>query len=325
MSQWVLMRSGPDHRRLRGTIAKDFTPSRVEALQGPMVEMAHDLIDGFAAQGEVEIVEAYGNALPLAIISRLLDVPAKDHAQIERWMEGFKHAVQFLPMSAEELAETNAAISGLGEYFTALIAERRQHPGEDLLSALIAQADAGAMSEQELVVNAWGLYAAGHETSGNAICDAIHTLIEHPSELSRLQRDWSLLETAVDELLRFDGPGLATNRLFPHEITIGEHTLPAGMPVVLYMAGANHDPRHFEDPERLDLSRENARDHLGFGHGPHRCVGQHMARATIAVAVQMLFTRLHDLRILGQVEWNERSVFHGPRRMHLAWDGADPR
>jgi cytochrome P450 len=286
-----------------------------------MVVMANELIDSFADQGEVEIVEAYGNALPLAIISRLLDVPAKDHARIEHWMEGFKHAVQFLPMSPEELAETNAAISGLGEYFTALIAERRQNPGDDLLSALILQADAGAMSEQELIVNAWGLYAAGHETSGNAICDAIHTLLEHPDELARLQSDWSLLGTAVDELLRFDGPGLATNRLFPHEIAIGEHTLPAGMPVVLYMAGANHDPRHFEEPERLDLSRENARDHLGFGHGPHRCVGQHMARATIGVAVQTLFTRLGNVRVVGEVEWNERSVFHGPRTMHLAWDG----
>jgi hypothetical protein len=320
MSKWVLMRSGVDHRRLRGTISKDFTPGRVEALQPVMGEIAHALIDAFAGRGEVEIVEAYGNALPLAIISKLLDVPAEDHARIEHWMEGFKHAVQYLPMSPEELAETNAAVVGLGEYFSDLIAARRRAPGDDLLSALIVQADAGAMSEEELVVNAWGLYAAGHETSGNAICDAIHTLLQHPDELARLRSDWSLLPTAVDELLRFDGPGLATNRLFPHELTVGEHTLPAGMPVVLFMAGANHDPRHFPDPDRLDLARANAKDHLGFGHGPHRCVGQHMARATIAVAVQALFTRLTNIRIVGEVEWNERSVFHGPRTMRLGWD-----
>jgi cytochrome P450 len=327
MSQWVLMRSGADHRRLRGTIAKDFTPGRVERLQAEMVELAHDLIDRFAgeAEGEVEIVEAYGNALPLAIISRLLDVPAEDHARIEHWMEGFKHAVQYLPMSPEELAECNAAISGLHEYFTSLIAERRKNPGDDLLSALIVQADEGAMSEEELIVNAWGLYAAGHETSGNAICDAIHTLLEHPTELQRLLDDWSLLATAVDELLRYDGPGLATNRLFPHELTLGGHTLAAGTPVVLFMAGANHDPAHFEDPERLDLARENAKDHLGFGHGPHRCVGQHMARASIAVALQTLFTRLHGIRIVGEVEWNARSVFHGPRTMRLAWESVSPR
>jgi cytochrome P450 len=325
MSQWVLMRSGKEHRRLRGTISRDFTPARVEALHPEMVELAHRLIDGFADQGEAEIVEAYGNALPLAIISHLLDVPAKDHARIEHWMEGFKHAVQFLPMSKEELDETNAAIIGLGEYFTALIAERRQNPGEDLLSALIAQTDDGAMSDEELVVNAWGLYAAGHETSGNAICDAINALLTHPDQLQLLLDDWSLLPGAVDELLRYDGPGLATNRLFPEEKEVGGHTIAANTPVVLFMAGANHDPRQFEDPDRLDLRRENARDHLGFGHGPHRCVGQHMARATIAVAVQALFTRLHNVRIVGEVEWNERSVFHGPRRMRLAWDSSSSR
>jgi cytochrome P450 len=325
MSRWVLMRSGQDHRRLRRTVSRDFTPGRVESLHADLVEIANALIDGFAAKGEVEIVEAYSNALPLGIISRLLDVPAKDHDRIERWMEGFRHAVQYLPMTPEQLAECNAAITGLGEYFTELIRERRKNPGDDLLTSLIVQADEGSMTEEELVVNAWGMYAAGHETSGNAISDAIHMLLQHPDQLQLLQDDWSLLPGAVNEMMRYDGPGLATSRLFSEDIEIGGHQVPANTPVILFMAGANRDPRHFEDPDRFDVTRENAKDHLGFGHGLHRCVGQHLARATIGVAVQVLFTRLHNVRIVGDVEWSEHTVFHGPKHLNLAWDGVNPR
>jgi pimeloyl-[acyl-carrier protein] synthase len=225
-------------------------------------------------------------------------------------------------MTPDELAETNAAIAGLGAYFRGLINTRRQDLGDDLLSALIVQADAGAMTEEELVVNAWGLYAAGHETSGNAICDAINTLINQPEQLQQLCQDWSLLPNAVHELLRFEGPGLATNRLFPHDMEVGEHVIPANTPVVLFMAGANRDPRKFPDPDRLDLRRKDASEHLGFGHGPHRCVGQHLARLTIAVAIQTLFTRLRDLRVL-DIEWSERTVFHGPSRMQVSWSGTN--
>ena len=320
MSRWVLMRSGKDHRRLRGTISRDFTPGRVESLRADLVEIANGLIDGFADKGEVDIVEAYSNALPLGIISRLLDVPTEDHDRIERWMEGFRHAVQYLPMTREQLAETNEAITGLGEYFTELVKHRRANPGDDLLTSLIVQADEGSMTEEELVVNAWGLYAAGHETSGNAISDAIHTLIEHPDQLRLLLDDWSLLPGAVHEMMRYDGPGLATSRLFSDDIEVGGHAVPANTPVVLFMAGANRDPRHYEDPDRFDIKRENAKDQLGFGHGPHRCVGQHLARTTIAVAVEVLFTRLENIRIVGELEWNEHTVFHGPKAMRLAWE-----
>jgi cytochrome P450 len=319
------MRSGKDHRRLRGTISRDFTPGRVEALRDALTASAHDLVDAFADHGEVDIVPAYSNPLPLSSISRLLNVPSKDHGRIERWIEGFKNAVQYLPMTPEQLAETNEAITGLGEYFAALIAERRANPGDDLLTSLIVQADAGDMTEEELVVNAWGLYAAGHETSGNAISDAIHTLLHHPEQLRMLQQDWSLLPNAVHELLRYDGPGLATSRMFEDDIEVGGHTIPADTGVVLFMAGANRDPRRFQDPDRFDISRENAKDHLGFGHGPHRCVGQHMARLTIAVALEVLFTRLQDVRIVGDVEWSQHTVFHGPRSLRLAWDGVSPR
>jgi pimeloyl-[acyl-carrier protein] synthase len=324
MSQWVLMREGEDHDRLRGTIARDFTPRRVESLRADMYEIANALIDGFADQGEVELVAAYANALPLGIISRLLDVPSSDHARIERWMRGFRHAVEYLPMTEEELAVCNEAIGGLHEYFGALVTNRRQNPGSDLLTALIAQADSGAMTEDELIVNAWGLYAAGHETSGNAICDAIHTLITHPDKCKELTEDWSQLPSAVDELMRFDGPGLATSRLFPHDIDVGGHTIPANIPVLLFMAGANRDPRKFKDPDAIDLRRENARDHLGFGHGPHRCVGQHLARASVGVAIQVLFSRLSNIRLAGEVQWNQRTVFHGPADMRITWDEVKP-
>jgi cytochrome P450 len=325
MSKWVLMQEGADHRRQRATVSRHFTQARVERLYPQMVEMAHDLIDGFAEQGTVEIVEAYGNALPLAIISALLGVPDEDQPRIEHWMEGFKRAVQFLPMNAEELADTNAAITGLGEYFTGLLAERRAHPGSDLLTALITEADAGELSDEELVVNAWGLYAAGHETSGNAICDGLVALLKHPDQLELLIGDRSLLDGAVDEMLRWDGPGQGTHRIFTHEIEIAGQVIPPNSPVVVYMSGANRDPARWEDPDRFDIRRPDARNHLGFADGHHKCAGQHLARATIGVAVRALLERLENLRVIGEIEWNSRTVFHGPHRMTLGWDSVRPR
>lgn len=318
MREWILMKGGDEHKRIRKVFSRHFTPQRVAGLRPALESTAHALIDTFAADGHAELLDAFAKPLPLAIITELLDVPAADQERISDLVDGFKVAVQALPMTPEQLTVANDGISGLGEYFTALIADRREHPGEDLLTMMIQEADAGAFTHAELVTNAWGLYAAGHETSSAAICNGVRLLCTNPEQLAALQANWSRVDSAVEEILRMDSPGFMTHRLFDHDLHVGGHTIPANTPVLIYLLGASRDPRHWACPHQFDPERPHIREHFGLGQGIHRCLGQHLAHATVATAMQTLFTRLPDLTV-ERFEWSQHSIFHGPSQMTVSW------
>lgn len=326
LRDFVLMKAGEDHKRVRGTFSRQFGPARVEAMRDQIAETAHSLIDRFADDGEVELMEAFAAPLVLSSITRLLDVPEEDVPQIVEWLEGFKVAIQGLPMNDQQLAMANSSIESLRSYFTGLLAQRRERPGDDLLSRLVAEADADNLTEDELVANAWGLYAAGGETTTGAVGNAVITLVEHPDQLQLLIEDPTLLPNAVEELMRFAGPGQAQFRMLRHEIELAGCPIPADTPIAIYFAASNRDPRCYEDPERFDITRDPPpRDHLGFGSGPHKCAGQHLARATLAAALTALFTRLDGVRIAGDIEWpTDSMLFRGPVRLPIAWERSKP-
>ena len=320
-AEFVLMKTGKDHRRLRGAFIRTFTRPRVEAMRPEIERTAHELIDRFEADGETELISNYCMKLPLTTISRLLDVPETDQGKIAHLMEGFAVALQWLPMDESQLKKANDAISGLGEYFGALIAERRQHPGDDLLSALIAEADAGEMTDAELLSNAWGLYAAGHETTGSAIGNAVLVLIEHPDQAELMLSDRALVPKAVDEIMRFRGLAQGAHRIFDHEVVIAGHTIPPDTPIVSYFASANRDASVVPDPNRFDITRTQPVRHLSFSGGPHTCAGQHLAVVQMEYAVEVLFSRLKGLEVVGPITWNtDALLFQGPIVMHVRWD-----
>jgi hypothetical protein len=309
-----------DHHRIRGTFKKHFTPKRVQAMRDDVTATAHALLDAVHAEGKMDLCPAYTSKLPLASISKLLAIPESEQAQIAEHITHFKLAIQFLPMNDEELAKANASISGLGEQFTALIARRRENLGEDLLSVLIREADEGVLTEDELVANAWGLFAGGFDTTGSAIAGAMVQLFEHPEQLNTLRADFSLIPDAVEELLRFAGPVQAQHRIFPREITVGGHTIAPGTPIVTYLIGANRDERWIPGGEQLDVTRTGTHAHLAFGNGAHRCPGRHLATMVTEVALETLFTRLDRLRLDGDVVWdteNLPSVM--PKSVPVAW------
>lgn len=315
MREWILMKNGQDHKRIRGAFSRHFTQRRVDDLRPQLERDAHRLIDTFADRGRVDLLAEYATPLPLTVISHLLGVPAGDEHQIEHLIEGFKIAVGSLPMTEQELATANNGISGLQQYFADLIEHRRQHPGNDLLSVLIAESDQGALTPAELIANVWGLYAAGHETSAAAICNGAWLLSNNPDQLDLLRSDWTgRIDQAVEEILRLDSPGQMTVRLFEEDIQVGEHTIPANTPIMIYLLAGNRDPRRWNCPHQFDQDRDPIRDHFGFGQGIHRCLGQHLAKATVGIAIHALFDRLTDLQI-DEHHWNERSIFHGPSHM----------
>jgi cytochrome P450 len=309
-----------DHHRIRATFRKHFTPDRVQAMRTQVAADAHALLDTLEPLGAMDLCEAFATPLPLTSISRLLDVHEDDQHRITERIAHFKLAIQFTPMDAEGLAKANASIGGLTELFTEIVAARRAAPGEDLLSMMIAEADAGHLTEPELIANAWGLFAGGFETTAASIAGGLVLLLEHPDQLERLRGDLSLLPIAVDELLRFGGPVAAQHRIFDHELTLGEHTIPPDTPIVTYLIGANHDDRWIDGADHLDVTRTAPRDHLAFGGGAHKCPGRHLANMITEVALEALLTRLDDLRLNGDVEWDTENLPSvNAKRVPIAW------
>ncbi|WP_264991017.1 cytochrome P450, partial [Mycobacterium kiyosense] len=165
----------------------------------------------------------------------------------------------------------------------------------------------------------------GHDTSALSICNAVATLLLHPDQLAALQSDMSLLPNAVQEILRYIGTVHGTHRLLTEDIELGGHHIPADTPIMVYLSAANHDEGWCPHAESFDITRDVPSDHLAFGHGPHKCPGQHMARAVIGIGVEALLTRLRGLRI-EELEWERDALlFRGPEKLVLAWDSSEAR
>jgi hypothetical protein len=323
----ALMTGGDQHRRIRRTFQKAFTPGAVQALRAPVAAAAHRLIDGFADDGECELVAQFASLLPLRGIGQLLTVPAQDEPKLKEWMQGFLLAVQLLPLTPDQLAKANDAITSLNAYFKGLVAQRRSDPAphDDLLTKMIVEADAGAITEEEMIVNAWTLFVGGYDTSKLSMCNAVVALLEHPDQIPPLLANESLWPNAVEEILRFIGPVQGTHRILPDQIELGGHTIPPGTPVMTYLSAANRDESWCPRANEFDVQRQVPPDHLAFGTGPHKCPGQHIGRLMVHEAVQALLIRLEGLRLV-DVTWDTEVLnFRGPATLHLAWDRARPR
>jgi cytochrome P450 len=312
---------GPeDHQRIRGTFKRHFTPNRITAMREETAGAARELVAALKPRGEAELVGDFAQPLPLLSISALLGLSDAEQADVLRHLTHFKRAVQFLPMDDEALAKANATIGGLEEAFTAIIARRREQLGDDLLSMLIREADAGVLTEPELVANAWGLFAGGYDTTAGGIATAMIQLLERPDQLERLRDDPSQLPHAVQELLRYVGPVQAQHRVFDHPIEVGGHTIAPDTPVICYLIAANRDPRYLDDPDGLDVARDGIRNHLAFGEGARKCPGRHLASMTIELAIEALITELDGLRLAGPVTWDAENLpALMPTSVPIAW------
>jgi pimeloyl-[acyl-carrier protein] synthase len=309
-----------DHQRVRATFQRHFTPKRVADMRAETAAAARDLINRLRPRGSADLVSDYAKPLPLMGISTLLAIPDHEQNNILKHLTHFKRAVQFLPMDDEALAKANATISGLEDVFREIIANRRREPGDDLLSMLIRETDDGVLTEEELVANAWGLFAGGYDTTSAAIASGMIQLFAHPEQLERLHEDPSLIGAAADELLRYVGPVQAQHRVFPRPVELGGHTIPADTPIICYLIAASRDPRWLADPDALDVQRDGIHTHLAFGDGQRKCPGRHLARMTMEVAIEALITGLPHLRLAGTVEWDvENLPAISPTRVPIAW------
>jgi cytochrome P450 len=303
----MLMADPPDHTRLRRLVGKVFTARAVERLRPRIEQAADDLLDAMRAGATIDLLDAYALPLPITVICELLGVPVADQDDFRDW------TLPFVTITTpEELAE---AAQRLTAYLIALIDGKQASPGSDLLSELVQVSDEGSrLSPDEALSMAFLLLVAGFETTVNLIANGVLALLAHPDQLALLRSEPSLLPAAIEEVLRFDGPGhVSTLRFTTEPVRVGEAEIPAGQFVHISLLAANRDERQYTDPDRFDITRQPA-GHLAFGHGIHHCVGAPLARIEGQIAIGRLLSRFPDLALDGDhgtLHWRDSTLIHG--------------
>jgi len=305
----------PQHTRLRGLVSRAFTMRRVEELRPRIQRITDDLLDEMIPRGRADLVDSFAYPLPITVICELLGVPEMDRAE-------------FRKMSTEAVAPTSsesehAAFTRLAEYLVELIEDKRcAGPTGDLLSDLIRTTaeDGDRLSVAELRGMAFVLLIAGHETTVNLISGAVHTLLTHPTQLAALRADMSLVDAAVEETLRYEGPvENATFRFAAETLEIAGTKIVRGDAVMVGLTAADRDGLRYPDPDRFDLHRDT-RGHLAFGHGIHYCLGAPLARLEARTAIRTLLERAPDLALDGPPgDWLPGMLIRGVRSLPVRW------
>jgi cytochrome P450 len=318
----MLDRDPPDHTRLRGLVSKAFTPKALESLRPHIQGIVDGLLAKVEGRGEMDLIEEFAYPLPVRVICEMLGVPVADHERFKQWGLDIARGLDaiMLPPDSEVAQRSMAGRRALAAYFRELIAERRAAPREDMLSALIAAEEAGdKLNEDELMATCLLLLVAGHETTVNLIGNGSLALLRHPAELRKLRDNPGLIASAVEELLRFDGPVQRTARIPSEDITIGDHTIPKGEMVMPFLGAADRDPAQFPDPDRLDITRGDNR-HIAFGMGIHFCLGAPLARMEGQIAINTMLQRLPKLALaIDKPEYRQSLTLRGLQALPVSF------
>ncbi len=289
----------PRHNRLRLLVNKAFTTRAVEAMTTRIQGLVDGFLDAVAARGRMDIIRDLAYPLPLTVIAEMLGVPAEDRERFKHWSDELSIIAGGNPsgLRAKDFRRVAGSYAELTAYFGEIVAQRRQHPRNDLLSALAQAEEAGdRLNEAELYANATLLLVAGNETTTNLIGNGVLALLRHPDQWERLKADSSLVPGAVEELLRYDSPVQFTARVLKEDLGIGGKRLGAGQMVQLLLGSANRDPEQFADPDKLDVGRTDVK-HLSFGLGSHFCLGAPLARLEARIALATLIRRMPCLHL----------------------------
>ncbi|WP_331447217.1 cytochrome P450 [Streptomyces xanthochromogenes] len=302
----------PDHTRLRRLVHKGFTPRRIEALRGRIQEITDGLLAELdATEGPVDLLDKFAFKLPVTVICELLGVPLADVDDIHDWST----ALSTLVADEEGHARVGKAAGQLGAYLDELVAHKADHPGDDLISALIEARDEGQrLSHGELTAMAFLMLIGGHETTVHLIGNGMLALMQHPDQLALLHNDPSLITSAIEEFLRYEGSvEVATWRFALEDLDFDDVRVHAGAPVLVSLGSAGRDPDRFENPDTFDITRGDA-GHLVFGHGMHYCLGAPLARMEGQIAVGSLVRRFPAIRLAAPVDtlrWREGLLIRG--------------
>ena len=307
----------PDHTRIRGIVQKVFTPRSIERLGPRVQELVDDALESAMAQAgdrePVDLIARLAFPLPFQVITEMLGMPEADRDQLREWSHMLTLGLEptLAPLHFDEIL---AASDQMTEHVLAAIEWKRDHPADDLLTALIAAEHEGErLTSDELVDQVVLLFVAGHETTVNLIGNGTLALLRNRAELERWRRDPSLGAPAVDELLRYDSPVQFSRRVTTAPVELAGHAVEPGSFVLVGLAAANRDPRHWgSDADRLLLTRQGAAQHLTFGSGVHHCLGAALARLEGRIALGTLARRFPDMEAaVDEPRWSGRLVLRG--------------
>lgn len=300
----------PDHTRIRRLVSKAFTPRTVERLKPYVDGLADGLVAGLVEAGGGDLLRDVAEPLPVAVIAEMLGIPESDRAPLRPWSAEICGMYELNP--SQETAEKAVRASvEFSEYLRELIAHRGEHPGEDLVSGLIAAHDEGdRLTEQEMISTCVLLLNAGHEATVNATVNGWWSLFRHPDQLAALRADHSLVPTAVEELMRYDTPLQLFERWVLDDIEIDGTTVPRGAEIAMLFGSANHDPSVFTAPGKLDLTREE-NPHISFSAGIHYCVGAPLARIELAASMRALLEKAPTLTLATEPKRKPGFVIRG--------------
>ncbi|MGH8986728.1 MAG: cytochrome P450 [Acidimicrobiia bacterium] len=315
--QTIIDTDPPDHARLRGIVNRLFTPRAVARIEDHYRQVTNEIIDVALERGTIDFVTDMAAELPLVAISEHLGVPVQDRHLLFEWTNRMigrtDPEYDFGPNAPVEAAtEVYAYANELG-------AERRQSPRDDIITKLVTEVDGEALGDHEFELFVLALSVAGNETTRNAISHGMHAVLENPDRMARLRADTpGLIDTAVEEMLRFATPVIRFRRTATRDVELHGTTLRENDPVVLFYTGANFDERVFDDPYRFDVGRE-PNPHVAFGGGgPHFCLGAHLAKLEIKLMFTELLDRTSSIELAGEPERLRSSFINGLKHLPVA-------
>jgi cytochrome P450 len=318
-----IFRDPPDHTRLRGLVAKAFTPKVVESLRERTQQVVDELLDAAMDADQVDLVAEFAYPLPVRIICDLLGVPVVDQDRFKVWSHALARGLDpdFL-LSDEVIEARGEAITQFAQYVFELMAERKRNPGDDLLSGLVGVEDGGTvLSEIEVLSTCILLLTAGHETTVNLIAGGTLALLRHPDQLERFRTDPGVHRSGIEEMLRYVSPVQLTTRTFTEGCEYGGVEFGKGDFAMLLLASANRDPVQFADAERFDITR-SPNNHLGLGFGIHHCLGAPLARMETQLALSSLLRRAPRLTLAADdVAYKSNVILRGMEALPVSMRG----
>lgn len=313
----MLVLDPPDHTRLRALVSKAFTPSAIAALEPRIRAIVGDLLDHIADPTSFDLIETIAYPLPVIVMAELLGVPPEERAQFKRWSDQRARVLE-PTITPRERQDAIQAAKAFDAYFRDVIEVRRRDPRDDLISTLVAIEEAGdTLSPYELLIMLRLLLIAGNETTTNLIGNGMLALLRHPEQLHMLKENLSLIPSAIEELLRYDTPVQLDGRTIMEDMDFKGRPWQRGQGVVLLLGSANRDPEVFHDPDRLDITRNEA-SHIAFGRGIHHCLGAPLARLEGRIAFEALLERFSDIHLLTEhPSFKDNVVLRGLKTLPL--------
>jgi len=318
-SKWMLFLDPPHHSRLRKLLNKEFTPNMIQRLRPRIQHAVNTLLDHALGKTEMEFMTEFANPLPVRVIAEMLGIPSEDQRDFQIWSDDLTDFFGNSSATLEVARRAQTSLINLTGYFRALLPERRENKGDDLVSLLLRVEEEGeVLTEEELLAQCTLLLVAGHETTRNLLGNGLLALLQHPDQLTALRQNRSLMSLAVREFARYDSPVQFAGRAATEDFSWHGQSIMKGQTVIFLLGSANHDPEKFSEPERLEISRDEGMP-LSFGHGTHFCIGAALAYTEAEIAFTTLLDRTSSLNMLDDAPaWRANSGFRGLSRLRLA-------